>query len=141
MAITIYRVCRRIYANLDGEGSRRVGGRWNSPGRSVVYMAHSVALAVLENLVHMSRQDYPTGYVVVAATVPVHVRIIEHLRYLDAKSRRTESHCEQVTLPGIKPLLGFILSLRLREPASLRVAANTPEGDFWCWDISCSVTR
>jgi len=42
--------------------------------------------SVLENLVHMSRQDYPTGYVVVAAIVPVHVRIIEHHRYLDAKS-------------------------------------------------------
>ncbi len=48
MAITIYRVCRRIYASLDGEGARRVGGRWNSPGRAVVYMAQSVALAVLD---------------------------------------------------------------------------------------------
>ena len=34
----------------------------------------------------MSRQDYPTGYVVVAATVPDHVRIIEHSRYLDSNS-------------------------------------------------------
>jgi RES domain-containing protein len=48
-------------------------------------MAQTVALAVLENLVHMSRQDYPIGYVVVAPTVPDHVRIMEHLRYLDAK--------------------------------------------------------
>jgi RES domain-containing protein len=48
-------------------------------------MAQSVALAVLENLVHMSRQDYPTGYVVVAATVPDHVRIIGHHRYPEAK--------------------------------------------------------
>jgi RES domain-containing protein len=86
MAITIYRVCRRIYASLDGEGSNRVGGRWNSPGRPVVYMAQSVALAVLENLVHMSRQDYPTGYVVVAATVPDHVRILDYLSYLASTS-------------------------------------------------------
>ena len=49
-------------------------------------MAQSLALAVLENLVHMSRQDYPTGYVIVAATVPDHVRMIEHLRYLDSQS-------------------------------------------------------
>jgi RES domain-containing protein len=86
MAITVYRVCRRIYASLDGQGARRVGGRWNSPGRPVVYMAESAALAVLENLVHMSRQDYPTGYVVVAATVPDHVRIVEHVRYVDSNS-------------------------------------------------------
>ncbi|HUE02378.1 MAG TPA: RES family NAD+ phosphorylase [Bryobacteraceae bacterium] len=36
------------------------GGRWNSPGRAV-YMAESIALAVLENLVHMARQDFPRG--------------------------------------------------------------------------------
>ena len=52
MAITVYRVCRWIYANLNGEGARRVGGRWNSQGRPVVYMGQTVALAVLENLVH-----------------------------------------------------------------------------------------
>ena len=50
----IYRVCRDIHARLDGEGAKLVGGRWNSPGRSVVYMAETVSLAVLENLVHMS---------------------------------------------------------------------------------------
>ena len=33
-------------------------------------MAESVALAVLENLVHMSRQDFPNGYVCVAAVLP-----------------------------------------------------------------------
>jgi len=75
MARSLYRVCRARYTRLDGEGARLVGGRWNSPGRAVVYMAESVALAVLENLVHMSRQDFPTGYVCVAAVLsrqPVH---------------------------------------------------------------------
>jgi len=70
MARSVYRVCRARYARLDGEGARLVGGRWNSPGRAVVYMAESVALAVLENLVHMSRQDFPIGYVCVAAVLP-----------------------------------------------------------------------
>ena len=70
MARSVYRVCRARYARLDGEGARLAGGRWNSPGRAVVYMAESVALAVLENLVHMSRQDFPIGYVCVAAVLP-----------------------------------------------------------------------
>lgn len=70
MARSVYRVCRARYARLDGEGARLVGGRWNSPGRAVVYMAESVALAVLENLVHMSRQDFPIGYVCVSAVIP-----------------------------------------------------------------------
>ncbi len=83
MAVRTYRVCRRIYARLDGEGARKVGGRWNSPGRAVVYMAQSVALAVLENLVHMSRQDYPTRYVTIEAHVPDHIPILEYDRFLD----------------------------------------------------------
>src|ERR1035441_841320 len=70
MTRSVYRVCRARYARLDGEGARLVGGRWNSPGRAAVYMAESVALAVLENLVHMSRQDFPIGYVCVAAVIP-----------------------------------------------------------------------
>ena len=82
MAVVTYRVCRRIYARLDGEGARKVGGRWNSPGRAVVYMAQSVAFAVLENLVHMSRRDYPTGYVIVEARVPDHIPILEYDRFL-----------------------------------------------------------
>jgi hypothetical protein len=42
----------------------------------MVYMAQSVALAVLENLVHMSRQDFPTGYVRIAAIVPDDIAIL-----------------------------------------------------------------
>lgn len=40
-------------------------------------MAETISLAVLENLVHMSRQDFPVGYVLVTAVVPDEVRILE----------------------------------------------------------------
>jgi RES domain-containing protein len=45
-------------------------------------MAESISLAVLENLVHMSREDFPTGYVVVGAIIPDTVEILseEQLR-------------------------------------------------------------
>lgn len=76
MLFEAYRVCRRIHAALDGQGAFRVGGRWNSPGKHMVYMAESVALAVLENLVHMSRQDFPTGYVRITATVGDDIAIL-----------------------------------------------------------------
>jgi hypothetical protein len=76
MPLEAYRVCRRIHAALDGQGAFRAGGRRNSPGRRMVYMAQSVALAVLENLVHMSRQDLPTGYVCILAMVPVDIAVL-----------------------------------------------------------------
>jgi RES domain-containing protein len=76
MPLDVFRVCRAVHARLDGSGAKRVGGRWNSPGRAVVYTAESVALAVLENLVNMSRADFPTGYVVTGVRIPDHVAIL-----------------------------------------------------------------
>jgi RES domain-containing protein len=63
-----FRVTRRPYADLSGEGARRVGGRWNSPGRAAVYLAESWALAVLEVLVHLDldAQTIPADYVIMA---------------------------------------------------------------------------
>ncbi|MFT6181907.1 MAG: RES domain-containing protein [Paracoccaceae bacterium] len=42
---------------LSGEGSRLYGGRWNSPGHSIVYLSTSRALAALELLVHLTTPD------------------------------------------------------------------------------------
>lgn len=50
-----YRLVKRRWAStaFDGEGARRFGGRWNSPGRPCVYLASSESLAILEVLVHL----------------------------------------------------------------------------------------
>src|SRR6476469_1127769 len=48
----VWRVARRVYSALDGEGARRAGGRWNSPGMPVVYTSSTLSLSVLELLVH-----------------------------------------------------------------------------------------
>jgi RES domain-containing protein len=45
---TVWRICRRPFADLSGEGARLYGGRWNAPGRPLIYAAESAALAVLE---------------------------------------------------------------------------------------------
>ena len=55
---------------LDGEGARRTGGRWNPPGRPVVYCGSTLSLATLEVLVHMSLETMPDDYVVIALEVP-----------------------------------------------------------------------
>ncbi len=48
-----WRLCRAPFADLTGEGARRYGGRWNEPGRPIVYAASNAALAVLEVRVHL----------------------------------------------------------------------------------------
>jgi RES domain-containing protein len=48
-----WRLCREPFADLSGDGARRYGGRWNSPGRALVYASDTAALAVLEVRVHL----------------------------------------------------------------------------------------
>ena len=61
----MWRVSRLPYVNLSGEGARIAGGRWNSPGRALVYAAENPALAVLEVRVHLDLEPdlIPADYV------------------------------------------------------------------------------
>lgn len=43
---------RFVDSAFDGEGSYLYGGRWNNPGRRIVYVSGSLALAALELLVN-----------------------------------------------------------------------------------------
>jgi len=54
---------RHAGAALEGEGARRYGGRWNPVGVPLVYCSSSLALAVLEQLVHMDPRDIPDDLV------------------------------------------------------------------------------
>jgi RES domain-containing protein len=53
----IWRLTRSASAReLNGEDNREKGGRWNSPGRGVVYCSSSRALAAMEQWVHMDEK-------------------------------------------------------------------------------------
>ena len=64
-----WRICKERFAStaFDGEGAFRDGGRWNSEGVRVVYVAGSAALATLEILVHVSDPNdlYRIPYVLI----------------------------------------------------------------------------
>ncbi|MEW8659196.1 MAG: RES family NAD+ phosphorylase [Candidatus Thiodiazotropha endolucinida] len=68
----VWRVCREPFANLDGKGAEFKGGRWNSPGRPVVYTSTHLSLAILEVLVHLEVdfEDLPDDYVSVEIDIP-----------------------------------------------------------------------
>lgn len=50
-----WRICKSRHDPWDATGALRYGGRWNSPGRGVVYAADSFAGSLLEILVHALR--------------------------------------------------------------------------------------
>ena len=54
-----YRLLKARYqaGALGGEGARLYGGRWNSKGQRVVYLAAHLSLAALEVLVHAGGQS------------------------------------------------------------------------------------
>jgi RES domain-containing protein len=47
-----YRIADARHSPESGEGARLYGGRWNSPGRAVIYACETQSGAMLEKLVH-----------------------------------------------------------------------------------------
>ncbi len=68
----VWRVTRKEYAAnaLSGEGAARAGNRWNSRGIRVAYTSTSRGLAVLEMLVHVTRETVPADPVLIPIEVP-----------------------------------------------------------------------
>lgn len=79
MKIVAWRIIHRSFAKIafTGEGARRFAGRWNSPGRPVIYTAQSQALAALEILVHLDSEKLLRHYLAIPVTIPPH--LIERL--------------------------------------------------------------
>lgn len=59
MRITAWRIVKAKHKKraFDGEGARIAGGRWNKIGIPMIYTADSLALAALETIVHLPKQE------------------------------------------------------------------------------------
>jgi len=73
MSVELWRIAtdtRDTSANdLGGKGVEITGGRWNRPGRPVVYTATTIALACLETVVHLNA-SLPLNRFLVRIDVP-----------------------------------------------------------------------
>jgi RES domain-containing protein len=55
--VFLYRISLTAFADqIDGEGAKLYGGRWNQVGDSVLYTAETLSLAVLETIVHVDQR-------------------------------------------------------------------------------------
>ena len=66
----LWRLTRAAHRQLDGEGARLNGGRWNSEGNAVVYLSSTLSLAVLELLVQVDLEDAPPDLMALAVDLP-----------------------------------------------------------------------
>ena len=54
----VYRFTKEIYSHdISGEGAKKWGGRWNSPGLPVIYTSYSISLSLLELLIYQSSYE------------------------------------------------------------------------------------
>lgn len=74
----IFRMGDERHPLWDGTGAALVGGRWNSPGRQVIYGSLSYACAMLETLAHASIGRIPSTHCFLVANVPDGVTIERH---------------------------------------------------------------
>lgn len=70
--ISGWRLVKQRFAHVafDGEGARRYGGRWNSPGRPMVYLGGAPAIAALEVMAHNARTSLLERFVIIEARIP-----------------------------------------------------------------------
>jgi len=65
-----FRLSRTKYMQFDGRGALLASGRWNDAGVCMIYTSASRALAVIEVLVHLRKDQVPPDYVFLEVTIP-----------------------------------------------------------------------
>ena len=78
-------LCAAEDFSCAGRGAAAVGGRWNSVGSMVIYLADSLALAQLEKRVHTPMRP-PRDMVAVEVSLPA--AALDHLRLPDLEALR-----------------------------------------------------
>ncbi|MGZ8955920.1 MAG: RES family NAD+ phosphorylase [Methylovulum sp.] len=71
----IFRIGDERHPIWDGTGAAFIGGRWNSPGKPVIYGSLSYSCAMLEILAHANIGRIPTTHRFVAVEVPDNVSV------------------------------------------------------------------
>lgn len=134
----VHRLCKAAHAALDGEGARLWGGRWNTPGRPMVYTAASPGLAVLEVLVHLDLPPelVPDDMVLLAIHVPDDValdRLAAQLGDAEACRRTGDAFLDAGTALGLQVRsvvvpqeTNLLLNARHAAMARVRIVASEP---------------
>jgi len=121
----IYRIADSRHPIWDGTGAMLIGGRWNSPGKPVIYGAASYAGAMLEVLVHARIGKLPRTHVFVVADIPTDVSIetlaVEKLVGWDASDSRNAREAGDRWLSELRSAVLVVPSVVAREEMNVIV--------------------
>jgi RES domain-containing protein len=112
------------YADLSGEGGRRVAARWHERGRPTVYLAEHPALALLETLVHLDidPDELPSHYQLLTVDVPDSVAV-EELAEAELARIADWRHAPQETRSVTRAWFSERRTALLRVPSAIVPAA------------------
>jgi RES domain-containing protein len=142
----IFRIADRRHPVWNGTGAMLVGGRFNSPGRPVIYGALTFAGAMLEVLVHARIGKVPKTHVWVEAQVPDGVPAETHTadtlpggwdRHSPDVARAfgdrwlEEGRTAILIVPSVVARAEFNALVNPAHPDAARIVISTPQQVVW----------
>jgi RES domain-containing protein len=140
-----YRIADRRRKIFDGYGAAFMGGRWNSPGRRVIYAAETYAGAMLEVLVHANIGKLPKTHSWIEILIRKGVRIEEvhpaDIPGWDAPDQRAsrrygdkwydEARTAVLVVPSIVARPERNIAINQEHPEFRRIRATAPQPVIW----------
>ena len=140
-----YRIADRRHRIFDGEGAALLGGRWNSPGRRVIYASETYSGAMLEGLVHSNIGRLPKTHSWIEILIHKSIRIEEaHLADIpgwDAPDQRAsrrygdrwydEGRTAVLFVPSLVAGTERNIAINQEHPEFKRIRATAPRPVIW----------
>ena len=140
-----YRIADRRRKIFDGQGASLLGGRWNSPGRRVIYAAETYAGAMLEVLVHANIGKIPKTHAWIEILIRKGIAIEEvrpaDLPGWDAPDQRAsrrygdlwyeEGRTAVLLVPSIVTRLERNLAINQDHPEFRKIRGTAPRPVIW----------
>jgi len=140
-----YRIADRRHKIFDGEGAAMLGGRWNSPGRRVIYAAETYAGAMLEVLANANIGRMPKHQVWIEILIAEDVSVEEAderaVRRWDAPDQRAsrmfgdkwydESRSTVLIVPSTVVRAERNVVINQEHPGFQKLRATAPKPVVW----------
>lgn len=140
-----YRIADRRRKIFDGHGAWLLGGRWNSPGRRVIYAAETYAGAMLEVLVHANIGKLPRthSWIEILIRKGIRVEVVQpaDIPGWDAPDQRAsrrygdrwfdEGRTVVLVVPSIVVRPARNLAINQDHPDFRRIRATAPKPVIW----------